>query len=128
MTMISVSGDRLAVREIVSRRRKIADTLAASIRPDGSFDDHCGSRILESALLAGLLRRTGQRPEVQVRLRGYLTAADPAHRLDRIIQQAICGVSGLRPEAEAFLSTFEHATGARKQALLARCWPLCSHW
>ena len=128
----SVSNGRAVVRETIGRHRQLADTLAERIQPDGSLDDHCGSRILESALLTRLLHRTGRHPEVYARLWSYLAAAAPVHEVERIVQRASWGVPGLKPEAEAFLSTFEHATGSRKKVLLttvlaARSTPVRHH-
>lgn len=64
---------------------RVARQLSLAVSPVGAILGGCASRVLETALLAALLRDTGSRPDELRRIEGYLRArqadADPLDRL-----------------------------------------------
>ncbi|MFI6449773.1 prenyltransferase/squalene oxidase repeat-containing protein [Kitasatospora sp. NPDC050543] len=96
--------------------------LEARIEADGAVRSPCHSRVLESALLAALLDRTGLEPEVRARIAGYLAAhRDSPRPLDRLLARAALGdqtVSAALLNVEDFLAHPPDFTSARKHALL----------
>lgn len=100
-------------------RTKIALRLADRMSADGSIQDRCQSRIIESALLWRLLRNIGCLPEIQSRLIRYIERTEPASTVERIIHRAVLTGQSQQAEAGAFLGGFEHLTGERKKILLS---------
>ena len=65
-----------------------------------------------------LLKRQGVLPEAQAQLAAYLQAAPRHGPFDSLVAGAATGRTPSAAEAEAFLASFSHSTGARKQLLL----------
>ncbi|MFI5976269.1 FAD-binding protein [Streptomyces sp. NPDC051452] len=80
--------------------RGLAQHLAVAVDADGSVDDRCGSRVLESALLMALLRALGVEPGEQDRLTEYLKRRRPgASRLDALLIDACLDPAGMTARA-----------------------------
>jgi Terpene synthase family 2, C-terminal metal binding len=99
---------------------RLARRLCLAVAPTGAIADWCGSRVLESALLLALLRRTATHERHQRRLVAFLESrrAD-AGRIDALLIDA-----SLNPEAmastagamgEAMAADLNRGTGGRGQ-------------
>ncbi|NEA98910.1 prenyltransferase/squalene oxidase repeat-containing protein [Streptomyces sp. SID13726] len=109
--------DRLAAR-IWPGAERLRDHLAGQVDEDGLVRDQCGSRVLESALLLSLLRKTRSLPGVQDGLAGYLRDARLDGPMDTMIVGAVMGHSGQQDREAVHLDEFRHYTGSRKRLLL----------
>ena len=65
-----------------------------------------------------LLKRQGVLPRAQAQLAAYVQAAPRHGPFDGLVARAATGRTPSAAEAGAFLASFSHATGARKQLLL----------
>ncbi|MFG3223910.1 FAD-binding protein [Kitasatospora sp. NPDC048194] len=75
--------------------RALTQHLAVAVDADGSVDDRCASRVLESALLLALLRAQGAEPGEQERLTAFLKARRPgAGRVDALLIDACLDPAG----------------------------------
>ncbi|MBD0693574.1 prenyltransferase/squalene oxidase repeat-containing protein [Streptomyces sp. CBMA123] len=96
--------------------------LEGRIATDGAVRSPCRSRVLESALLAALLERTGLEPMARARLAGYLAGhRDSPRPLDRLLARAALGGPDPSPiplDLADFLAHAPEFTSARKHALL----------
>lgn len=92
--------------------------LVRRVGPDGALRAACGSRILESALMLTLLERQRVLPQAQAQLAAYLQAAPRHGPFDGLVARAATGRTPSVDETGAFLASFSHSTGARKQLLL----------
>ncbi|WP_369166439.1 hypothetical protein AB5J49_00425 [Streptomyces sp. R28] len=102
---------------------RLRDRLIRQVEEDGLVRDRCGSRVLESALLLSLLRKTGTLPSVHDSLVGYLRNACPDSPMDTMIVEAAVGHPGQQDRAVAYLEEFRHYTGAVNASCSARCCP-----
>ncbi|MFJ8086263.1 FAD-binding protein [Streptomyces sp. NPDC096205] len=76
--------------------RALTQHLAAAVHADGSVDDRCGSRMLESTLLLALLRELDVEPGEQERLTGFLKGRRPgAGRVDALLIDACLDPAGM---------------------------------
>ncbi|MFI9764995.1 prenyltransferase/squalene oxidase repeat-containing protein [Streptomyces sp. NPDC051963] len=98
---------------------RLRDRLNSRVEEDGLVRDQCGSRVLESALLLSLLRKTRTLPTVHDGLTGYLRNARPDGPMDTMIVEAAMGQPGQHDRAVAYLNEFRHHTGARKRLMLS---------
>jgi hypothetical protein len=101
------------------RAVRLRDRLTSQVEDDGLIRDRCGSRVLESALLLSLLRKTRTMPTVHDGLAGYLRGACPDGLMDTMIVEAAMGHPGQHDRAVAYLEEFRHYTGARKRLMLS---------
>ncbi|WP_217211780.1 prenyltransferase/squalene oxidase repeat-containing protein [Streptomyces sp. AC550_RSS872] len=98
---------------------RLRDGLASQVEEDGLVRDRCGSRVLESALLLSLLRKTSTLPHVHDGLADYLRNARPDGPMDTMIVEAAMGRPGQHDRAVAYLDEFRHHSGARKRLMLS---------
>ncbi|WP_416968189.1 prenyltransferase/squalene oxidase repeat-containing protein [Streptomyces sp. 4F14] len=104
---------------IRARAQHLRDHLTSHVEKDGLVRDRCGSRVLESALLLSLLRKTRTMPIVHDGLAGYLRGTCPDDPMDTMIVEAVMGHPGRHDGAVAYLEEFRHHTGARKRLMLS---------
>ncbi|MFJ8334766.1 prenyltransferase/squalene oxidase repeat-containing protein [Streptomyces sp. NPDC094437] len=107
-----------ALAHIRLRATRLRDRLIRQVDEDGLVRDRCGSRVLESALLLSLLRKTRTLPTVHDGLARYLRDARPDGLMDTLIVEATLGRPGQHDRAVAYLDEFRHFTGARKRLML----------
>ena len=98
---------------------RVRDRLTSQVEEDSLVRDKCCSRVLESALLLSLLRKTRTLPTVHDGLAGYLRNACPDGLMDTMIVEAAMGHPGQHDLAVAYLNEFRHHTGTRKRLMLS---------
>ncbi|WP_179120369.1 prenyltransferase/squalene oxidase repeat-containing protein [Streptomyces tsukubensis] len=104
-----------------------------SVTPSGAVRGHCESRVLESALLLALLRRTRTTPQAARHLEQFLSARTTGgDRIDDVLARAATGnlrreddvkIRALVDEAPEFMRTRKHALIAATLCLLGRPQP-----
>ncbi|WP_327591570.1 prenyltransferase/squalene oxidase repeat-containing protein [Streptomyces chartreusis] len=109
----------LSPAHLRTRAVRLRDRLTNHVEADGLVQDRCGSRVLESALLLSLLRKTRTLPTVHDGLVGYLRGARPDGPMDTMIVETAMGHPGQQDRAVAYLEEFRHHSGARKRLMLS---------
>ncbi|MFF4521087.1 prenyltransferase/squalene oxidase repeat-containing protein [Streptomyces bluensis] len=127
----SPAGPRDLQRAVAECRNRTARHLEGRVDAHGFLQDGCASRIVESALFLGLIRKQASEEwfrHEQEQVTGYLRRACSGTGWQPMLARAALGmaVESDRALAAAFLESFTHFTGVRKRALLQTVFALCA--
>lgn len=127
----SPAGPRDLERAVAECRNRTARHVEGRVDAHGVFQDGCASRIVESVLFLGLIRKQASEEwfrHEREQVTRYLLRACSGTGWQAMLARAALGttVESDRALAAGFLESFTHFTGVRKRALLQTVFALCA--